>query len=253
VHAHTNGKALPLPYVQVKYVKGFGKVSGANEVTVDLAEGGEKKLSAKNIIVATGSDVIGLPFLPVRLPVPLPFQTLGSFDQRTIANIAFPVRLQIDEQRVVSSTGALALKEVPKKMVVIGGGIIGLEMVRTLSPSLSLSLATSLHSLATHHFCRLGSAQLGQGIFSWCHSKQTGLFFDDGPSPPQKGGHGSLSSVHDAHTSSTFSFFPSPVLLLTFFGFVGRVRSGAVSVLRSPWSSSPTTSAVAPLTAKSRT
>jgi pyruvate/2-oxoglutarate dehydrogenase complex dihydrolipoamide dehydrogenase (E3) component len=35
-------------------------------VTVDLAEGGEKKLSAKNIIVATGSDVIGLPFLPVR-------------------------------------------------------------------------------------------------------------------------------------------------------------------------------------------
>jgi hypothetical protein len=58
-----------------------------------------------------------------------------------IANVAFPGRLQIDEQRVVSSTGALALKEVPKKMVVIGGGIIGLEMVRTLSHSTSLRLS----------------------------------------------------------------------------------------------------------------
>lgn len=98
VNGLTSGIEFLFKKNNVKYVKGFGKVSGANEVTVDLAEGGEKKLSAKNIIVATGSDVIGLPFLP------------------------------IDEQRVVSSTGALALKEVPKKMVVIGGGIIGLEM-----------------------------------------------------------------------------------------------------------------------------
>jgi dihydrolipoamide dehydrogenase len=37
--------------------------------------------------------------------------------------------LEFDEKRIVSSTGALELKEVPKKMIVIGGGIIGLEMV----------------------------------------------------------------------------------------------------------------------------
>jgi len=83
---------------KVNYVKGFGKITTPNEVTVDLSEGGQKKLSAKNIIIATGSEVIGLPFLP------------------------------IDEERVVSSTGALSLRQVPKKMVVIGGGIIGLEM-----------------------------------------------------------------------------------------------------------------------------
>ena len=44
--------------------------------------------------------------------------------------------LTIDEKKVVTSTGAIALKEVPKKMVVIGGGIIGLEMVRVTAPAL---------------------------------------------------------------------------------------------------------------------
>jgi len=52
---------------KVNYVKGFGKITTPNEVTVDLSEGGQKKLSAKNIIIATGSEVIGLPFLPVRI------------------------------------------------------------------------------------------------------------------------------------------------------------------------------------------
>jgi len=98
VNGLTSGIEFLFKKNNVKYVKGFGKVSSANEVTVDLAEGGEKKLSTKNIIVATGSEVIGLPFLP------------------------------IDEKRVVSSTGALSLSEIPKKMIVIGGGIIGLEM-----------------------------------------------------------------------------------------------------------------------------
>ena len=40
----------------------------------------------------------------------------------------------IDEQKIITSTGAIALQEVPKKMVVIGGGIIGLEMVGTQHP-----------------------------------------------------------------------------------------------------------------------
>jgi len=82
----------------VKYVKGTGKITGPNEVTAALNDGGTKKLPAKNILIATGSDIISLPFL------------------------------KVDEKRVVSSTGALSLPEVPKKHVVIGGGIIGLEL-----------------------------------------------------------------------------------------------------------------------------
>jgi len=98
VNGLTSGIEFLFKKNNVKYVKGFGKISSPNEVAVDLSEGGQKVLNTKNIIIATGSDVIGLPFLP------------------------------IDEERVVSSTGALSLREVPKKMVVIGGGIIGLEM-----------------------------------------------------------------------------------------------------------------------------
>lgn len=83
---------------KVDYVKGFGKLKSANEVAVDLIAGGSQSLKAKNVIIATGSDV------------------------STIPNV------KIDEERIVSSTGALELKEIPKKMIVIGGGVIGLEM-----------------------------------------------------------------------------------------------------------------------------
>eukprot|EP00899_Mesostigma_viride_P021845 jgi/Mesvir1/29662/Mv21503-RA.1 len=83
---------------KVTYVKGWGKLSGPNEVTVDLNDGGSQVISAKSILLATGSEVTPLPGVP------------------------------IDEKRIVSSTGALKLGEVPKKLVVIGGGIIGLEM-----------------------------------------------------------------------------------------------------------------------------
>lgn len=86
---------LPL---QVTYAKGWGKVTGPNEVSVSGEDGTEQKLLAKNIILATGSEV-----------TPLPGVT-------------------IDEEKIVSSTGALSLKEIPKKLVVIGGGIIGLEL-----------------------------------------------------------------------------------------------------------------------------
>ena len=57
-------------------------------------------MEANNVIIATGSE-----------PSPLPGNSIP-----------------IDEQRVVSSTGALSLKEIPKSMIVIGGGVIGLEM-----------------------------------------------------------------------------------------------------------------------------
>lgn len=83
---------------KVQYVKGTGSFRSANEIDVALLDGGETTISAKNIMIATGSEVSPLP------PVP------------------------IDEEVIVSSTGALALSKVPEKMVVIGGGVIGLEM-----------------------------------------------------------------------------------------------------------------------------
>ncbi|GBF90057.1 dihydrolipoyl dehydrogenase, mitochondrial [Raphidocelis subcapitata] len=83
---------------KVEYVKGWGTLKGPNTVEVALADGSSRSLSAKNIMIATGSEVTPLPGVPV------------------------------DEERIVTSTGALKLKEVPGTMVVIGGGYIGLEM-----------------------------------------------------------------------------------------------------------------------------
>ena len=85
---------------KVEYIKGTGAFSGEHEVTVNLIDGGEQTLRGKNIFVATGSEATPFP------------------------------GLTIDEKKVVTSTGAIALESVPKKMVVIGGGIIGLEMVK---------------------------------------------------------------------------------------------------------------------------
>jgi dihydrolipoamide dehydrogenase len=85
---------------KVDYVKGWGKFASENEIEVDLIGGGKDNIKAKNIIIATGSE-------PATLP----------------GNI-----IPIDEKYVVSSTGALSLPKIPKKMVVVGGGVIGLEM-----------------------------------------------------------------------------------------------------------------------------
>ncbi|GIL87914.1 hypothetical protein Vretimale_6312 [Volvox reticuliferus] len=83
---------------KVDYVKGWGKLVSGTEVEVAAADGSTTRLKAKNILLATGSEVTPLPGVP------------------------------IDEEKIVSSTGALALKSVPKEMVVIGAGYIGLEM-----------------------------------------------------------------------------------------------------------------------------
>lgn len=81
---------------KVTYLRGAGKLLGGGKVAVD---GDDKQtVSAKHIIIATGSDV-----------TPLPGVT-------------------IDEKQIVSSTGALSLEKVPEHLVVIGGGVIGLEM-----------------------------------------------------------------------------------------------------------------------------
>jgi dihydrolipoamide dehydrogenase len=94
----TSGVEMLLKKNKVEYVKGFGKVTSPTTVEVALNDGGKKVINTKNIVIATGSDVVSLP------------------------------GLKIDEETVVSSTGALALKKVPKKLVVIGGGVIGLEL-----------------------------------------------------------------------------------------------------------------------------
>lgn len=83
---------------KVTYVKGFGKFVSPSEIAVETVDGGSATVKGKNIIIATGSDVKSLP------------------------------GITIDEKKIVSSTGALALSEIPKKLIVIGAGYIGLEM-----------------------------------------------------------------------------------------------------------------------------
>lgn len=83
---------------KVSYVKGAGKFLSPSEIAVDTLEGEKTVVKGKHIIIATGSDVKGLP------------------------------GITIDEKRIVSSTGALSLTEIPKKLIVIGAGYIGLEM-----------------------------------------------------------------------------------------------------------------------------
>ena len=78
---------------KVTWLKGTGTITGKTEVTVDGT-----KYGAKNIIIATGSEVVSLP------------------------------GITIDEKQIVSSTGALDLTAVPKHLVVIGAGVIGLEL-----------------------------------------------------------------------------------------------------------------------------
>ncbi len=78
--------------------KGFGKILAAGKVEVTPESGDAQVLETKNIVIATGSDVANLP------------------------------GVTIDEKKIVSSTGALELSEVPKKMIVVGGGVIGLEL-----------------------------------------------------------------------------------------------------------------------------
>jgi dihydrolipoamide dehydrogenase len=85
---------------KVDYLKGWGKFKDSQTLQVDLNAGGTEELKVKNVIIATGSEPSSLP--------------KGMLD--------------IDEEYVVSSTGALALKEIPKKMIVVGGGVIGLEL-----------------------------------------------------------------------------------------------------------------------------
>ncbi|XKL62513.1 hypothetical protein PGB90_002346 [Kerria lacca] len=99
VKALTGGIVSLFKSNKVRLVKGHGKITNANTVSV-LNENGAvtDEIKTGNILIATGSEVTPFP------------------------------GIEIDEQQIVSSTGALSLSEVPKKLVVIGAGVIGLEL-----------------------------------------------------------------------------------------------------------------------------
>ena len=79
----------------------------------------KEKYNTKNIMIATGSEVTPFPGIEVG--------TISDLEAIALANFAF-ASSQIDEERIVSSTGALSLKEVPQKMILIGAGVIGVEL-----------------------------------------------------------------------------------------------------------------------------
>jgi dihydrolipoamide dehydrogenase len=105
----TGGLAGMAKARKVKVVRGLGKFLDANHVEVELTDGPGQDLTGKKevvrfqkAIIAAGSQPVKLPFLP-------------------------------EDPRIVDSTGALLLKSIPKRMLVIGGGIIGLEMATVYS------------------------------------------------------------------------------------------------------------------------
>ncbi|ASD67934.1 MULTISPECIES: dihydrolipoyl dehydrogenase [Pseudoalteromonas] len=81
---------------KVTVVNGYGKFTGSNTIAVEGADGA-KTVTFDNAIIAAGSQPVSLPFIP-------------------------------EDERIIDSTGALELKDVPEKLLVLGGGIIGLEM-----------------------------------------------------------------------------------------------------------------------------
>lgn len=87
---------------KVKIVQGYGKFTSDKELAVEGADGKVTKIAFDNCIIAAGSSVINLPFVP-------------------------------KDDRIIDSTGALQMKEIPETMLVVGGGIIGLEMAQVYS------------------------------------------------------------------------------------------------------------------------
>ncbi|HWW25487.1 MAG TPA: dihydrolipoyl dehydrogenase [Caulobacter sp.] len=98
VEALTKGVEFLMKKNKVDYIKGWGRIDGPGKVIVKAEDGSETVLETKNIVIATGSE-----------PTPLP-------------------GVIIDNKRIVDSTGALSLPDVPKSLIVVGAGVIGLEL-----------------------------------------------------------------------------------------------------------------------------
>ncbi|CZT33364.1 dihydrolipoyl dehydrogenase [Rhizobium sp. 9140] len=100
VKSNVEGVAFLFKKNKIDAIQGTGRIAGAGKVVVTNDAGEEQTVETKNIVIATGSDVAGIPGVPV----------------------------EIDETVIVSSTGGIALEKVPGTMVVVGGGVIGLEL-----------------------------------------------------------------------------------------------------------------------------
>jgi len=98
VTALTKGVEFLFKKNKVEWVKGAGRIAAPGQVVVKAEDGSERTLSAKNIVIATGSE-------PTKL-----------------------AGVDVDQKRIVDSTGALTITPVPKRLVVIGAGVIGLEL-----------------------------------------------------------------------------------------------------------------------------
>jgi len=112
----TGGLAQLAKQRKVRVITGYGKFSSANTLTVETAEG-TREIGFKHAVIAAGSQPIKLPFIPWEDP------------------------------RVMDSTDALELPEVPGRMLVIGGGIIGLEMAQVYD---ALGAKVSVVELSDH-------------------------------------------------------------------------------------------------------
>ena len=97
VAANVNGVAFLFKKNKIDWLQGEASIAAPGRVHVN-SDSGQTAYEAKAIVIASGSDVAKLP------------------------------GVEIDEERIVSSTGALALTAVPKKLIVVGGGVIGLEL-----------------------------------------------------------------------------------------------------------------------------
>jgi dihydrolipoamide dehydrogenase len=98
VAANVNGVAFLFKKNKIDWLKGEGRIAAPGRVAVKGADGKDTTLETKAIVIATGSDVARLP------------------------------GVEIDEKTIVSSTGALSLASPPKKLIVVGAGVIGLEL-----------------------------------------------------------------------------------------------------------------------------
>ncbi|MEP6767000.1 MAG: FAD-dependent oxidoreductase, partial [Gemmatimonadaceae bacterium] len=98
VAQNTKGVEFLFKKNKIAWVRGEGTLQKNNVVEVRAADGTESSWQAKSVIIATGSVPIELPFL------------------------------KFDEQRVLSNVGALQIPEIPKQLIVVGGGVIGLEL-----------------------------------------------------------------------------------------------------------------------------
>jgi dihydrolipoamide dehydrogenase len=98
VKGNVDGVSYLLKKNKIEHFHGTGRVLGTGKVEVTFINGERKTLEAKAIVIATGSDVARLP------------------------------GIAIDEKSIVSSTGALTLAQVPKHLLVVGAGVIGLEL-----------------------------------------------------------------------------------------------------------------------------